>query len=43
MYNIFYSNISEFGGNLEGMIDEGMYRINKYAKYWLEGKLLQAR
>ena len=26
MHTFFYSNISEFGGNLEGMLDEGRYR-----------------
>ena len=26
MHTFFYSNISEFGGNLEGMLDEGKYR-----------------
>ena len=25
MHTFFYSNISEFGGNLEGMLDEGKY------------------
>ena len=26
MHNFFYSNISEFAGNLEGMLDEGTYK-----------------
>ena len=26
MRTLFYSNISEFGGNLEGILDEGKYR-----------------
>ena len=26
MHTFFYSNISEFGGNLEGILDEGKYR-----------------
>ena len=26
MHNLFYSNISEFAGNLEGMLDEGTYK-----------------
>ena len=26
MRTLFYSNISEFDGNLEGMLDEGKYR-----------------
>ena len=26
MHTFFYSSISEFGGNLEGMMDEGNYR-----------------
>ena len=26
MHNFFYNNISEFGGNLESMLDEGKYR-----------------
>ena len=26
MHNFFNNNISEFGGNLEGMLDEGNYR-----------------
>ena len=26
MHNFLYNNISEFGGNLEGMLDEGNYR-----------------
>ena len=26
MHTFFYNNISEFGGNLEGMLDEGNYR-----------------
>ena len=26
MHNFFYSNISEFGANLEGIMDEGNYR-----------------
>ena len=26
MHNFLNSNISEFGGNLEGMLDEGNYR-----------------
>ena len=25
MHTFFYSNISEFGGNLEGILDEGKY------------------
>ena len=25
MHTFFYSNISEFGGNLEGIMDEGNY------------------
>ena len=25
MYTFFYSNISEFAGNLKGMLDEGKY------------------
>ena len=27
MHNLFYSNISEFAVNLEGMLDEGTYKI----------------
>ena len=26
MYNLFYSNISEFSSNLQGMLDEGTYK-----------------
>ena len=26
MHTLFYSSISEFGGNLEGILDEGNYR-----------------
>ena len=26
MHTFFYNNISEFGGNLEGILDEGNYR-----------------
>ena len=26
MHTLFYNNISEFGGNLEGILDEGNYR-----------------
>ena len=26
MHTLFYSNIYEFAGNLEGMLDEGKYR-----------------
>ena len=26
MHTLFYSNISEFAGNLEGMIDDGTYK-----------------
>ena len=26
MHALFYSNISEFSGNLEGMLDEGTYK-----------------
>ena len=26
MHNLFFSNISEFAGNLEGMLDEGKYK-----------------
>ena len=26
MHNLFYSNISEFAENLEGMLDEGTYK-----------------
>ena len=28
MYNIFYSNLSEFAENLDGMIDEGMHKTS---------------
>ena len=28
MYNLFYSNISEFAVNLEGMLDEGKYKAS---------------
>ena len=28
MYTFFYSNISEFVGDLEGMIDEGTYKTS---------------
>ena len=43
MYTFFYSNISDFSGDLEGIIDEGTYKNihTKYAETWLEGKLLQ--
>ena len=37
MYTLFYSNISEFSGNLEGMIDEVKYRTtiqNMYKLGW---------
>ena len=27
MYTLFYTNIYEFSGNLEGIIDEGVYKI----------------
>ena len=38
----FFIDISEYGGNLEGIIDEGAYKNNtKYAQDWLKGKLLQ--
>ena len=26
MHTLFYSNMSEFSGNLEGIIDEGTYK-----------------
>ena len=26
MYTLFYSNICEFAGDLEGMLDEGSYK-----------------
>ena len=26
MHTLFYSNISEFAGNLEGVLDEGTYK-----------------
>ena len=26
MYTLFYSNISEFDGNFQGMLDEGTYK-----------------
>ena len=28
MYTVFYSNISEFIGNLEGMLDEGTHKTS---------------
>ena len=28
MYTFFYSNLSEFAGNLEGIIDEGTYKTS---------------
>ena len=37
MHNLFYSNISEFSGNLEGMLDERRYRTtikNMYKLGW---------
>ena len=37
IYNFFYSNISEFARNLEGMIDEVTYKIsirNMYKLGW---------
>ena len=35
MHTLFYSSISEFGGNLEGMLDEGNYRttVKKMHKF----------
>ena len=43
MYTFFYSNIFDFAGDLEGIIDEVTYKtsIQKYSQTWLEGKLLQ--
>ena len=41
MHTFFYSNISEFGGNLEGMPDEGKYitTVQKMHKLgWKEKK-----
>ena len=37
MYTFFYLNISEFEGDLEGVIDEGTYQNihTKYAQTWL--------
>ena len=34
MHTFFYSNISEFGGNLDGMVDEGRYitKVNNMHK-----------
>ena len=37
MYTLFYSNISEFSGDLEGMINEGTYKttiINMHKLGW---------
>ena len=39
MHTFFYSNISEFAGKLEGMIDEGTYKTkiqNIYKLGWKE-------
>ena len=43
MHTFFYSSISEFGGNVEGMLDEGNYRkkITNNAQDWLEDTILQ--
>ena len=42
MYTLFNTNISEFSGNLEGIIDEGMYkRTIKNVTDFLEGQLIQ--
>ena len=45
MHSFFYNNISEFGGNLESMLDEGKYRstvqnmhkIGRNAQYFKSG------
>ena len=39
MYTLFYSNISEFEGNLEGSLDEGTYKKyiqNMHKLVWKE-------
>ena len=38
MYTLFYTNTSEFYGDSEGMLDEGIFkRTIKYAHDWLQG------
>ena len=38
MHTFFYSNISEFAGNLEGMLDEGQYRTTVQSMHKLGWK-----
>ena len=38
MHTFFYSNISEFAGNLEGMIDEGTHKTTIHNMYKLGWK-----
>ena len=35
MHAFFYSSISDFGGNLEGILDEGNYRTKVQKMYKL--------
>ena len=45
MHTFFYSNISEFDGNLEGMLDEGTYETtihNMHKIGWKETLLKSA-
>ena len=35
MHTLFYSNISEFAGNLEGILDEGTYKTTIQNMYKL--------
>ena len=38
MHTLFYSSISEFSGNLEGMLDEGNYRTTVQTMHKLSWK-----
>ena len=38
MHTFFYYNISEFAGNLEGMLDEGTYRTTIHNMHNLDWK-----
>ena len=44
MHTFFYSNISEFSGNLEGMIEEGTYKttIQNMHKLGWKAKLFKS-
>ena len=44
MHTLFYSNISEFAGNLEGILDEGTYKttINNMHKLGWKAQLFKS-